>query len=93
MPARAANSGEASNAQDGSGAFAFTHLSSLHLRQRSLPGAAEIASRMRIAQPRNSHLVDKADGLAVALYCAYILTGKVKSKAKKKVEPKAKKVK
>jgi len=36
---------------------------------------------------------DRADGVAVALYHAYILTGKVKGKAKKSVEPKGKKAK
>lgn len=36
---------------------------------------------------------DKADGIAVALYHAFILTGKVKSKVKKPVEGKKKKAK
>src|SRR4051795_1058829 len=56
MRARAANSAEASNVQPAL---------SLHLRKRAaFPIAAKIATRMRIAQPRNAHIVDKAAGLA-----------------------------
>src|SRR5207253_773904 len=45
---------------------AFTP-SSLRLRQRSVAAAAEVTASMRIAQPRDTHLVDKACGLAEIL--------------------------
>src|SRR5437868_11704984 len=63
MPARAASSGAANNAES----YSADALSSLHLRQRSVAAAAEVAARMRIAQSRDAHLVGKACGLAELL--------------------------
>src|ERR1041385_7413142 len=65
MPARAANSDAASSAEGSTSRR--LRASSLHLRQRSVAAAAEVAARMRIAQPRDAHLVDKACGLAEVL--------------------------
>src|ERR1043166_4474532 len=65
MPARAANSDAASNAK---GSLSRRlRASSLHLRQRSVAATAKVTARMRIAQPRDAHLVGKACGLAELL--------------------------
>src|SRR3954447_13417312 len=61
MPAPAVNSGAASNAQS-YGFLKRAHPSS-HLRQR-FRAAPEIAARMRIAQPRDAHVIDEARGFA-----------------------------
>src|SRR3954469_3659493 len=61
MPAPAVNSGAASSAES-YGFLKRAHPSS-HLRQR-FRAPAEIAARMRIAQPRDAHVIDEARGFA-----------------------------